>query len=490
MEVLSNLINLVWIKKDFRIEDNEALQKAEELSLPYLIVVLIEPFSLKLKDRNERFFKLFYKNAIEFQRTIQKKTGKTISILYSEMEDVLRFLINQKNRIHTLIAYEEYTTRALYERDKHVRKFCKNHQIHMLEIPLDCIARGSRKLHTHEEIQEYYYHKKVATPKLKRLIEYPELQEKFPVPESFLNYIKNDSLNLDVGEEKAKETLNSFLQKRARFYLSTISQPFKSYFYSSRLSHFLSFGNITTRSILQTIAISQEYPKNKRNLDAFISRLFWRRHFIQKFEKDCTTYEYHAINPYFENLPIQKNEELILKFQNAETGIPIIDACILQLKHEGWLNFRMRAMLVSFFCFYLEQDWRDIHYFLSKLFIDYEPGIHFPQIQMQAGITGYNTIRMYNPIKQSRENDPEGKFIYKWLPSLRNIPPSLVHTPWRLTTLEQKLYRFELGKNYPHPIVDMENHQSYINQYLWQLKKKREVKEFSKNLSYEFRSIS
>ncbi len=117
---------------------------------------------------------------------------------------------------------------------------------------------------------------------------------------------------------------------------------------------------------------------------------------------------------------------------------------------------------------------------MARLFLDYEPGIHYTQFQMQAGVTGINSIRVYNPIKQSKEKDSDGTFIKKWLPELANFDVPFIHEPWRLSAFD--LIDKTIPLIYKNPIISVDLKRTETTKQLWGLKSDQIVKQESKRI--------
>ncbi|MEM6866112.1 MAG: deoxyribodipyrimidine photo-lyase, partial [Bacteroidota bacterium] len=467
-------INIVWLKRDLRLQNHAPLHAAEKTGLPYRIIYIFDTELIRYPDTSTRHLQFVFHSLQDINIKL-KSYRRTVDIYYGTSENIFSYLID-KYHIDQVFSHEETGIQKSWDRDKKVGMILNERGIGWREFPTNGIVRGITNRDGWDKQWFATMHQSQIQNRFSQG-ELPHLEHPFPLPKRFIKEMESyPKVYQPAGETQAWKYLKSFMEGRGNKYHFLISKPTESRTSCSRISTYLAWGNISVKQVYQYVKGHSNYPVHKRPFAAFLMRLKWHCHFVQKFEVECT-YETHCVNRGYELLERDNKEDFLTAWALGKTGYPMVDACMRAVTETGWLNFRMRAMLVSFLCHHLDQDWRKGTYHLAKQFLDYEPGIHYPQFQMQAGTTGINTVRIYNPVKQSQDHDTDGIFIKKWVPELQEVPVKHIHEPWKMTDMEQQFCGVTLGTDYPLPIVDLVKSGKKARQKIWGHRKNPKVQE-------------
>ena len=465
-------INIFWFKRDLRLLDNEPLKNAVSQKEKLLLIYCFEPSLKKNKHYSTKHWN-FIKESINDLNIYLKNINTYIHTYNKEITDVLKE-IQEKFIVKKIFSHNETGLNVTFERDILLKEFCQNNSIQWEEEINNGVFRGLKN--RKNWIKKWRDHMKSPVVLFKG-----EKNDFINIKKKQNFKVKDSKILQKGGVSSGIKYLDSFLDSRHTKYQNNISKPEASRTSCSRLSPYMSWGNISTRYAWQRAKEQIQNGKSKFQLNGFTSRLRWQAHFIQKFEMECQM-EFRSVNKGYQNLVKPINKKFISAWEKGKTGYPLVDASMRCVVETGYLNFRMRALLVSFLTHHLWQPWQSGVIHLARNFLDFEPGIHYSQFQMQAGETGINMIRIYNPTKNAKEHDKEGVFIKKWIPELKKIPTPLLFEPWKMSLIDQETYECKIGKDYPNPIVEISETYKYAASKLWSIKSDPKVKEESSRI--------
>jgi deoxyribodipyrimidine photo-lyase len=445
---MGNMLSLVWFKRDLRIHDHPALALAAEQGA-VLPVYIVEPDLWAQPDASARQWD-FVAQSVEGLRADLAALGQPLIIRTGDAVEVLARL-HGRFGFDQIVAHEETGNAWTYARDRRVAAWARGRDLPLIEVPQCGVVRRLGHRDGWAARRDAFMAEPMSAPPALK----PVVEGTGGMPAARQLGLADDrcAFRQHGGRALAEQALQGFLEARGHKYRFAMSSPLSAERACSRLSPYLAWGVLSVREVAgATVAAKARWRGHSdwsASLRSFEGRLAWRDHFIQKLE-DEPMLETRAMHSAMEGLhPPEPDAQRLAAWAQGETGLPFVDACMRYLHATGWLNFRMRAMLMSVASYHLWLDWRATGAVLARLFTDYEPGIHWPQVQMQSGTTGINTLRIYNPVKQGLDQDPTGAFIRRWLPELAAVPDAFVHEPWRWPEARQVL-----GSRYPEPIVD------------------------------------
>jgi len=438
---------LVWFKRDLRTRDHAPLAAAARFDAA-MAVFIIEPEWLGSAECDSQHV-AFTASCIEpLQQTLAQR-GLPLLIRCGRAVEVLEAL-RERTGFTALLSHEETGPGWTYARDREVAAWCRVQGVSWDEFPQTGVVRRLRsragwaarwqaRMDATEVSMPERWSAPARVPPTQR---FPHLDELHlpaarPLPEA--------------GERAALQTLESFLEHRGGAYRTALSSPLTAAQGCSRLSPHLAFGTVSMRVVHQATerriaalraTAGADELRFATHLRGFSGRLRWHCHFMQKLE-DEPEIEWRNFSRVCDGL--REGDFDRVRFEawcEGRTGFPMVDACMRSLRATGWLNFRMRAMLVSFAAYHLWLHWREPGRFLARQFLDFEAGIHWSQMQMQSGTTGINTVRIYSPSRQAADHDPLGRFVQRWVPEwgTSDYPPPIVDEKLALARAKQRIY--------------------------------------------------
>lgn len=529
---MTSPIDVVWLKRDVRLHDHGPFSEVNKSTNKFIVLYLYEPNQLAHDTVHGSHIHLINEGLIELDSKLSGRASNesgesvnaqkqlhAITVCYANCVETL-MAIHRIHPIGRILAHEETGNYASYQRDRLVRKWCRENDVACIEYHQTGVTRRLRDRDQFSAklsafLNQPQYDSIVALDLVRtrsRLLTDVALSSRVHtiLPPSDLEEIPAEQSGdrqerQKGGERGALLTLDTFLYHRGERYQKGISSPNSSWSSCSRLSPYLAWGHVSLRRVVQETKKRQAEIKAYRatgapvsginnwgrSLGAFLSRMHWRSHFIQKLEMEPLI-EKRDMHPAYQPLRRQAGDWNPVYYEawaSGRTGFPFVDACMRCLHRHGWLNFRMRAMIVSFAVWNLWLDWKKIAPHLARCFLDFEPGIHYPQLQMQSGTTGINAMRVYNVTKQGKDQDTKGLFIRKYVPELRQVPNEHIHEPWKMPLQLQRKIKTRIASDvddeeegclyYPTPIVDEKLTSKVAKDTVSAVRKKEETREIA-----------
>jgi deoxyribodipyrimidine photo-lyase len=454
---------VVWIRRSLREFDNKALVEASKEHEEVIPFYVVDEKYFSEAELGYPRVKFWRKSLKELKENISGQSEKDLVIREGKPLEQLEKIVEETGaeKVYHNRDYSPYAR----ERDEKISE--------ELNVPVetfkDIVLHEKKEILTNSgtPYKVYSYYKKkwfdrekdrpqdveeYSTPELES-DEIPSLQELgFEEPEDF-EWIWNPC------REGGKKRIEEFKQKIWN-YDENRDYAWKDS--TSKLSPHLKFGTVSIREVFwEAERMKARNPNDDtEGIKTWQEELAWRDYYMQILWNFPHETDEPFMEKYRGNEPDWgSKEEAPEKWKawvEGRTGYPFVDAGMRQLKETGWMHNRLRMVVTNFSCKDLWLDWRDVHDYFSRMFVDAEKAAMVGGIQWSysIGTDAQPYFRVFNPTSQAERYDPDGKYIRKWVPELEEVPDEHIHEPWKMNRLQQENCGVIIGEDYPEPIVD------------------------------------
>ena len=449
-------MNIWWIRRDLRLNDNQALAAAAAGGATVMPVYVLDPVFWqpgRLAEKRGAFL-LAGLRALDADL---RALGSRLIVRRGRPLDVLLGLFAEAG-VDAVYAEVDYTPYAR-RRDAEVAE----------QVPLHLLP-GLTVFHPDEVVKADGSPYTVFTPfsKTWRSRRQPMQADLLPVPalRPFDTAVKSDHvpemplesypLHFPAGEAEALRRLDSFASGPLYKYKERRDRPDLNA--TSGLSPYFRFGMLSARQAVvrawQALGSAPD-PGSAKGAETWLNELIWRE-FFQAILFHFPHVRTESFRQAYRSLPWENDRESIEAWKAGRTGYPFVDAAMRQLAETGWMHNRARMVVASFLVKDLAVDWRlGEAWFMAQL-VDGDIAANNGGWQWSAG-TGTDAapyFRIFNPVTQSVKFDPDGAYIRRWVPELSIVPVKYIHEPWKMPLLEQRRAGCAIGQDYPEPIID------------------------------------
>ncbi|MBF7686904.1 deoxyribodipyrimidine photo-lyase [Acinetobacter rathckeae] len=459
--------HLIWFRQDLRIQDNSALWHATQQGNPCIAVVILSPEQWKLHHDATCKINFYLRQLKTLQQQLLEKNIPLIVAQIEQWKDIANYMLTltEQLSITDVYANAEY---AVYEkkRDDATLKILSQHAktLHLFQDHT-LFPKGTIRTQNNQPYKVFTPFKKACFERLQHSMPqcYPDIeqQENITLPKDIQQVCLDDMLThypvseqilqlWPVGEPVAHEKLNDFLQHNVKQYQDT--RDFPAIQGTSRISAYLNIGMISARQCLQALfqPYHGEFVLSHKGDETWLTEILWRefyQHIMVDFPKvsKAKPFKDETNRLVWRDAPSDFE-----KWTQGQTGIPIVDAGMRELKQTGWMHNRVRMICAMFLTKNLLIDWREGERWFMQHLIDGELAANNGGWQWSAstGTDAAPYFRIFNPVTQSERFDPEGKYIKQWVPELASLQAKQIHAP----------FAHKIGYlDYPKPIVDLKS---------------------------------